>query len=45
VLLDAMLVSLSGRIRLDDASEATPEQVLREIWADHLVLKRRAAPG
>jgi MoxR-like ATPase len=31
-LLDAMTVALSGRIQLDEVSESTPEEVLREIW-------------
>lgn len=43
---DAMVVSLSGRIHLDEATSATPEQVLREIWEDHFVLQPAgAAPG
>ncbi|MBD0735823.1 AAA family ATPase [Streptomyces sp. CBMA29] len=43
---DAMTVSLSGRIRLDDAAETTAERVLREIWEDRFVLDpARAEPG
>ncbi len=43
---DAMVVSLSGRIQLDDAVDATPEMVLRQIWEDHFVLDPAAAqPG
>lgn len=43
---DATLVALSGRIHLDDTSDATPESVLREIWEDHFVLQPAAAePG
>jgi MoxR-like ATPase len=43
---DAMTVSLSGRIRLDDAAETTPERVLREIWEDRFILDpARAEPG
>jgi MoxR-like ATPase len=43
---DAMVVSLSGRIHLDEATSATPEEVLREIWEDHFVLQpAAAAPG
>ncbi len=43
---DAMVVSLSGRIHIDEAAEATPEQVLREIWEDRFVLgPAAAAPG
>jgi MoxR-like ATPase len=46
VVLDAMTVALSGRIQLDEAAETTPEQVLRQIWEDHFVLRPRAAePG
>jgi len=45
VLLDAMIVALSGRIHLDDAAQATPEQILRAIWEEHLVLQAAAAPG
>jgi MoxR-like ATPase len=46
VVLDAMTVALSGRIQLDEAAETTPEQVLREIWEDHFVLRSHAAePG
>ncbi|MCS5719954.1 MoxR family ATPase [Herbiconiux sp. CPCC 205763] len=45
-LFDAMLVSLSGRIHLDEAAETTPERVLREIWEDHFILEpARAEPG
>jgi MoxR-like ATPase len=35
---DAMIVSLSGRIHLDEAVESTPERILREIWEDHFIL-------
>jgi MoxR-like ATPase len=43
---DAMVVSLSGRIHLDEATSATPEEVLRAIWEDHFVLQpAAAAPG
>ena len=45
VLLDAMIVALSGRIHLDGAAQATPEQILRAIWEEHLVLLAAAAPG
>jgi MoxR-like ATPase len=45
-LLDAMFVALSGRIQLDEASDTTPEAVLREIWEDLIVLApAAAAPG
>jgi len=38
LIYDAMVVALSGRIFLDETVEATPEQVLREIWENHFVL-------
>ncbi|MEN2739568.1 hypothetical protein ABCS02_17390 [Microbacterium sp. X-17] len=43
---DAMQVALSGRIHVDEASESTPEQVLREICEQYFVLDPAAAePG
>jgi MoxR-like ATPase len=46
VVYDAMVVALSGRIHLDETSEATPEEVLRQLWEDHYVLNpAAAAPG
>ncbi|MBP2365126.1 AAA family ATPase [Pseudonocardia parietis] len=46
LVMDAMLLALSGRIQLDETVEATPEQVLREIWEDHfLLLPAAAEPG
>jgi MoxR-like ATPase len=46
VVYDAMVVALSGRIFLDETVEATPEQVLRQIWEDHFILaSATAAPG
>jgi len=43
---DAVLVALSGRIHVDQAVEASPESVLREIWEDHFVLEPAvASPG
>ena len=46
LVLDAMLVALSGRIQVDEVGELTPEQVLREIWEDHFLLQPAAAePG
>ena len=46
LVYDAMVVSLSGRIQLDEAAETTPERVLREIWEDRYVLEpATAAPG
>jgi MoxR-like ATPase len=46
LVYDAMIVALSGRIHLDETVEATPEQVLRQIWEDHFILgPAAAAPG
>jgi MoxR-like ATPase len=45
LLLDGMIVALSGRIHLDDAARSTPEQILRAIWEEHLLLRAAAAPG
>ncbi|MDL9945482.1 MoxR family ATPase [Gordonia sp. ABSL11-1] len=44
--LDAMLVTLSGRIHLDDTAFTTAEGILTEIWQDHFLLHPAAAePG
>ncbi|TFD07629.1 MoxR family ATPase [Cryobacterium sp. TMT1-66-1] len=46
LVYDAMTVSLSGRIHLDEAAESTPERVLRQIWEDHFILEPAIAePG
>jgi MoxR-like ATPase len=46
VVFDAMSLALSGRIRLDETVEATPEEVLHQIWEDYFVLgPATAAPG
>ena len=46
VVYDAMVVALSGRIFLDETVAATPEDVLRQIWADLFILApAAAAPG
>lgn len=46
VMLDAVLLALSGRIHVDETSDATPEMILRSIWEDHFVLHpAAAAPG
>ena len=46
IVYDAMVVALSGRIFLDESVDATPEVVLRQIWADRFVLEpATAAPG
>ena len=43
---DAMVVALSGRVQVDETADATPEQVLRQIWEDHFVLAPAVAePG
>ncbi len=43
---DVMVVALSGRLLLDEASGTTPELVLRDIWERYFVLKPAAAePG
>jgi MoxR-like ATPase/Mg-chelatase subunit ChlD len=44
LVLDAMTVTLSGRIQLDPTSALTPEQVLFDIWETHF-LQLAAAPG
>jgi MoxR-like ATPase len=45
-ILDAMIVSLSGRIHLDQTVGLSPEEVLREIWQDYFLLRgAAAAPG
>jgi MoxR-like ATPase len=45
LLLDGMIVALSGRIHLDDAALSTPEQILRAIWEEHVLMQAAAAPG
>jgi MoxR-like ATPase len=46
LVLDAMMVALSGRIHLDESVDTTPERVLHEIWEDRFVLNpAAAAPG
>jgi len=46
LVYDAMVVALSGRIFLDETVDATPEAVLRQIWADQFILSpAAAAPG
>jgi MoxR-like ATPase len=35
VVLDAALLALSARIGVDEASDATPEGVITEIWENH----------
>src|SRR3954447_2885488 len=46
IVLDAVLLALSGRIFLDETLDTSPEAVLREIWEDHFLLQPSAAePG
>jgi MoxR-like ATPase len=46
VVLDALLLALSGRVLLDETVEVPPEAVLRQIWEDHFLLGPAAArPG
>jgi MoxR-like ATPase len=46
LLLDAALVALSARIRLDETSERSPEEVIRELWENHFLLRgRRVSAG
>ncbi|MBT0772499.1 MoxR family ATPase [Kineosporia sp. J2-2] len=46
LVLDAMTVSLSGRVHLDEVADTTPERVIREIWEDRFVLSPASAqPG
>jgi MoxR-like ATPase len=41
VVLDSALLALSARVGVDEASDATPEQVITEIWENHFF----SAPG
>jgi MoxR-like ATPase len=45
LLLDAMVLALSGRIHVDEASERAPETILREIWEDLILSSASAEPG
>ena len=47
LVLDAAMLSLSGRIGVDEASELTPEQVITQIWEDQFFSRpgvRRRVP-
>lgn len=45
-VFDALLVALQGRLHMDEAADATPVGVLREIWEQHFILDPAAAqPG
>ncbi|HEY5333896.1 MAG TPA: MoxR family ATPase [Solirubrobacterales bacterium] len=39
LLLDAMLMALSGRIQVHEAAQRAPEQILTEIWEDLFILR------
>jgi MoxR-like ATPase len=41
IVLDAALLALSARVGVDEASDATPERVITEIWENHFF----SAPG
>ncbi len=45
LLLDAAIVALSARITLDETSDRTPEEVIRELWEDQLILRPHRGPG
>jgi MoxR-like ATPase len=45
LVLDAALVALSARVRLDETSERSPEEVIRELWENHFVLRGVTAGG
>jgi MoxR-like ATPase len=48
LVLDAALLALSGRVGVDEASEATPESVIKEIWENHFFSRpgaRRRVPA
>jgi MoxR-like ATPase len=46
IVFDAMSLALSGRIHLDETVDATPEEILHQIWEDYFVLRpAAAAPG
>jgi MoxR-like ATPase len=46
LLLDAMIVALSGRVQVHEASGRSPEDVLREIWTEFFASRSKAAaPG
>ena len=49
VVLDAALLALSARIGVDEASDATPEAVITEIWENHFFsvpgVRRREPTG
>jgi MoxR-like ATPase len=45
LLLDAAIVALSARVSVDETSDRTPEDVIRELWEDRIILQRRRAPA
>lgn len=45
LVLDAMMVALSGRVRLDETAGLAVEDVLRELWEDRFVLEPAVFSG
>jgi MoxR-like ATPase len=45
LVLDAALVALSARITMDETSNRTPEDVIRELWEDRFVLRVHQGGG
>jgi MoxR-like ATPase len=39
LVLDAALMALCGRIHLDETIEESPEDVVRQVWEDHFLLR------
>lgn len=45
VVLDALLVALTGRIHVEESSESTAESIVRQLWEERLLGQARAEPG
>lgn len=45
LMLDALVVALSGRIWVDEAAATTAEMILTRLWQEHLIRQSRAEPG
>ena len=45
IVVDAAMVALSARITLDETSDRTPEDIIRELWEDRFLLNARADDG
>lgn len=45
VVLDALLVALTGRIHVEESSESSAESIVRQLWEEHLLEQARAEPG